>query len=60
MCHHNHSDSCYKRDILTCQLKFSGRYRKHEAGAHDVQAGTAGTGFVQHEEDSARRCNTMT
>lgn len=30
-----------------------------EAGAHDVQAGTAGAGFVQHEKDTAR-CNSTT
>lgn len=35
------------------------RLQKHEAGAHNVPAGSAGTGFVQHEKDTAR-CDSTT
>lgn len=49
------------KEILTHQLKFSGGYQNHyEAGAHDVQAGTEGTGFVQCREDTTRRFNCIT
>lgn len=59
MCHHSLLDSCYNRDVLTCLLKCSEGYKKHEAGAHVVQAGTVGNEFVQHGKDTTR-CNSTT